>query len=206
MMLRLREHGIVHKPLLDAIESIPRPQFIRSAHVHRAWADRSLPLANGQTMPPPSLTHRLVAALQVEAHHSVLEMGTGSGYQTAILARLSRKVRTVDRYASLLAQARKVIEALEIDNVTFHQADALTGEGRGGGTLYDRIVTDLAFDDLPRDLLDQLASGGKVVAPIGPPGGVQTVVRLTKVGSRFQREALFDARFGQFDSGVATVR
>ncbi|MGI9366682.1 MAG: protein-L-isoaspartate(D-aspartate) O-methyltransferase [Rhizobiaceae bacterium] len=203
LMLRLREFGIVDPQYLKIVESVPHEQFVPVQHFEQAWKPQVLPIACGQTMVPIDATVRMVDALNLDQNHAVLEIGTGTGFQTALLAKLARKVYSVDRYQSLLDDAKERLDRLGIGNVTLAQADgasSLVGQG-----LYDRIITDLAYETIPRYLLEQLVTGGIVVTAIGEPFGEQTVVRLTKVGSRFEREDLFPVRFGRFESGIARV-
>lgn len=203
LFLRLREFGIVDPDFMRLVESVPHEQFVPVQYFDQAWKDQTLPIDRGQIMLSPDITIRLVDALKVEPHHAVLEIGTGSGYQTGLLARLAKKVYSVDRYSGLIREARDRLERLGLDNVTFVQADGRGGQmGQG---LYDRIIIDSAFETMPRYLLDQLVSGGVVITAIGPPSGEQTVVRLTKVGSRFERTDLFKVHFGQLEEGLAAA-
>ena len=203
LFLRLREFGIVDPDFLRMVESVPHEQFVPVQHFDQAWKDQALPIDRGQTMLSPDITIRLVDALKVESHHAVLEIGTGSGYQTALLARQAKKVYSVDRYRGLIREARDRLERLGLDNVTFVQADGRGGQmGQG---LYDRIIIDSAFETMPRYLLDQLVSGGVVITAIGPPNGEQMLVRLTKIGSRFDRTDLFPVHFGTLEEGLAAA-
>jgi len=133
----------------------------------------------------------------------VLEIGTGSGFTAAVMARLAGRLVTIDRYKTLVEQARQRFEALGIANVIARQADGSNGLPNEGP--FDRIVAWAAFDSLPRFLLDQLSSGGTVIAPIGPEEGEQVVAKLTKVGSRFEREDIGVVRLQPVLSGVAAV-
>lgn len=203
LFLRLREFGIVDPDFLRLVESVPHEQFVPVQYFDQAWKDQSLPIDRGQTMLSPDIAVRLVDALKVESHHAVLEIGTGSGYLTALLARQAKKVYSVDRYRGLIREARERLERLGLSNVTFVQADGRGGQmGQG---LYDRIIIDSAFEAMPRYLLDQLVSGGIVITAIGPPNGEQMVVRLTKIGSRFERADLFPVHFGQLEEGLAAA-
>lgn len=201
LMLRLREIGIVEPEFLKLIESVPHEQFVPVRYYDHAWKPQAFPIACGQSMLSPDTTIRLVAALNVSASHSVLEIGTGSGYQTALLARMAKKVFSVDRYQSLIDAAKNRLDSMGLLNVTLVQADGAAGSvGQG---LYDRILIDSAFDSMPRFLLDQLVSGGVVVTIIGPPNGEQMAVRLTKIGSRFDRTDLFPVRSNPLEQGLA---
>ena len=203
LMLRLRGQGIIDPRLLKAIEANPHNQFVPVEYIEKAWRPRTMPIACGQTMHSPDITARMVAALNPQEHHAVLEIGTGSGYQTALIATLAKKVHSIDRYQSLIEGAQTRLQRLQLSNVTFEQADGLNGKKTKG--LYDCIICDLAFPEMPRHLLESLVSGGVLVAAIGNPSEEQDLVRLTKVGSRFERENLFTVRFGAFEAGVAAA-
>ncbi len=201
LLLRLRGYGIIDPRLLKTVETVPHDQFVPVEFIDQSWQPRSLPLACGQIMHSPDITARLVAALDPQPQHAVLEIGTGSGYQTALLATLSKKVHTIDRYQTLIERANSKLQRQGITNVTFDQLDGRSDKLDKG--LYDRIICDLAYPDMPRNLLNSLVSGGVVVTAIGSPFEPQTLVRLTKVGSRFEREDLFPVRFGAFEDGVS---
>ncbi|MEP1207985.1 MAG: protein-L-isoaspartate(D-aspartate) O-methyltransferase [Rhizobiaceae bacterium] len=201
LMLRLRELGIVAPEFLKLIESVRHEQFVPVQYFDQAWKPQTFPLPCGQTMLSPDTSIRLVDALNVEPSHSVLEIGTGSGYQTALLARLAKKVFSIDRYQSLLDDAKERLDRLGLSNVTLVKADGTIGPvGQG---LYDRIIIDSSFDSMPRFLLEQLVSGAVVVTAIGPPDGEQMAVRLTKIGSRFDRVDLFPVRCSPLEKGLA---
>ena len=199
----LRQAGVTDARLLSAVEGVPRGRFVPLQHADAAYAGVPLPLDCGQTLPPALVTAQIVAAADVRSQHSVLDIGTGSGYQAALLARLARKVHSVERYAGLARAAGQRLQALGVANVIVHHADGRAGlNGQG---LFDRIVSDSAFPTVPRFLLEHLVSGGSVVCPIGGPGEVHKVARFAKVGSRFERTDLFDGRFGFLQPGVATA-
>jgi len=201
LLLRLRTLGITDPDFLKHVETARHDLFVPVEHFLQAWEPHPLPIACGQTMPAPDLTARIVHALDVQPGHSVLEIGTGSGFQTAILANRAKKVRTVDRYKTLLESAGKALARLGLNNVTFHHADER--DGTGGQALFDRIVVDSAYPSVPRALANHLASGGVVVTAIGEPGEEQMLVKLTKIGSRFEREDLFPVRLSSLEAGIA---
>lgn len=201
LMLRMRGVGIVDPRFLKIVESVPHEQFVPVQYFDKAWRPHAMPIACGQTMLSPDTTIRMVDALGVAENHTVLEIGTGSGFQTALIARLAKKVHSIDRYQTLIDAAGERLQRLGLNNVTLALADGnadVSGQG-----LFDRIVCDLAYPSMPRGLLEQMVSGGKVVTIIGDPGAEQMVVRLTKIGSRFERENLFPIRAGGFESGLA---
>ncbi|MBN9251438.1 MAG: protein-L-isoaspartate(D-aspartate) O-methyltransferase [Mesorhizobium sp.] len=202
-LLRLRGKGAVPKPLIAAIEATPRRGFIAAQFGNIAWTDRMLPIECGEAIEGADIQAAVIAAMAVEPGHRVLEIGTGSGYTAAVLSRLAARVVSVERYKTLAEQARQRFEALGITNVLVRHADGSNGLPNEGP--FDRIVVWAAFESLPRFLLDQLSSGGVVIAPIGPEEGEQVVAKLTKVGSRFEREDIGIVRLQPILPGVAAV-
>jgi protein-L-isoaspartate(D-aspartate) O-methyltransferase len=152
----------------------------------------------------PSARHaiRLVAALKVQPESRILEIGTGSGYVTALLARLGLHVTTLERYKSLVAAASDRLKATALTNTTFVQEDGRNGYAEMGP--FDRIVVHGSFETVPRSLLDQLASHGILMAAIGPAEGEQRITRFQKFGSRFEEDVVFPARLQPLESGVAS--
>ena len=200
-LLRLRGRGTVPKALIAAFEATPRRAFI-GGHFHPiAWTDRMLPIECGEAIEGADLQAAVLAALAIEPGNRVLEIGTGSGYTAAVMARIAGRVLTIDRYKTLAEQARQRFEALGIGNVIARQADGSNGLANEGP--FDRMVVWAAFDSLPRFLLDQLSSGGIVIAPIGPEESEQVLAKLTKVGSRFEREDIGGVRFQPILPGIA---
>jgi protein-L-isoaspartate(D-aspartate) O-methyltransferase len=201
-LLRLRGRGTVPKALIAAFEATPRRGFLSGQFHPLAWSERMLPIECGEAMEGADLQASVIAALGIEPGNRVLEIGTGSGYTAAVMARLAGRVVTIDRYKTLAEQARQRFEALGITNVVARQADGSSGLNEGP---FDRIIAWVAFDNLPRFLLDQLSSGGVVIAPIGPDEGEQVLAKLTKVGSRFEREDIGTVRLQPIVRGVAAV-
>ena len=202
-LLRLRGRGTVPKALIAAFEATPRRGFL-APHFHQiAWSDRMLPIECGEAIEGADMQAAVIAALAIEAGNRVLEIGTGSGYTSAVMSRLAARIVTVDRYKTLVEQARQRFEALGIGNVIVRQTDGSGGLPAEGP--FDRIVAWAAFDSLPRFLLDQLSSGGIVIAPIGPEEGEQVLAKLTKVGSRFEREDIGMVRLQPILRSVAAV-
>jgi protein-L-isoaspartate(D-aspartate) O-methyltransferase len=200
-LLRLRGKGTAPKALVAAFEATPRGGFLAGQYHSLAWSDRMLPIECGEAIEGADLQAAVIAALAIEPGNRVLEIGTGSGFSAAVMARLAGRVVTVDRYKSLVEQARQRFEALGITNVVARQFDGANGLNDGP---FDRIVVWAAFDSLPRFLLDQLSSGGIVIAPIGPEEGEQVLAKLTKVGSRFEREDIGVVRLQPILPGVAS--
>lgn len=202
-MLRLRGNGIVTKELVAAFEATPRRAFVPGQWQSLAWSDRMIPIECGEAMEGADLQASVLRALDVQPGLRILEVGTGTGFTAAVMARLAARVVTVDRYKTLAEQARQRFEALGLTNAFVRQADGsngLPGEGP-----FDRIVVWAAFDNLPRPFVDQLSSGGVMIAPIGPAEGVQDVAKLTKVGSRFEREDIGQVRLQPVLKGVAAA-
>jgi len=202
-LLRLRGRGTVPKALIAAIEATPRRGFVSAQFHGIAWSDRMLPIECGEAIEGADMQVAVIAALAIEPASRVLEIGTGSGFTAAVMSRLAARVVTVDRYKTLTEQARQRFDALGIGNVIARQADGSVGLPNEGS--FDRIVAWAAFDSLPRFLLDQLSSGGIVIAPIGPEEGEQVLAKLTKVGSRFEREDIGLVRLQPILRSVAAI-
>ena len=203
LLLRLRGIGITDPDFLKLVESVPHDKFVPVEYFSHAWKDVSLPLRCGQTLPSPDMMARLLYEARIAPSHTVLEIGTGSGYLTALLARNSRKVVSLDRYRMLIEDARTRMQAISVSNVTFEHADGRKGGAEQG--LYDRIVCDSAFDEMPRQLSDHLVAGGEVITALGAANEEQMLVRLTKIGNRFDRQDLFPVRFGVLEEGKSAA-
>ncbi|MFU0503765.1 protein-L-isoaspartate(D-aspartate) O-methyltransferase [Pseudaminobacter sp. NGMCC 1.201702] len=202
-LLRLRGRGIIPKDMIAAFEATPRRAFIPAQWNAMAWSERMLPIECGETIEGADLQAAVIAALAIEPGSRVLEIGTGSGYTAAVMARLAARVVTVERFKTLTELARQRLEALGITNAFVRQADG--SNGLAGEGPFDRIVVWASFDGLPRVFVDQLSSGGIMIAPIGPDEGEQVMAKLTKLGSRFEREDLGPVRFQPMARGVAAV-
>ncbi|AZO62548.1 MAG: protein-L-isoaspartate(D-aspartate) O-methyltransferase [Mesorhizobium sp.] len=202
-LLRLRGRGTAPKALVAAFEATPRRGFLSAQFHSMAWSEGMLPIECGEAIEGADLQAAVIAALAIEPGNRVLEIGTGSGYTAAVMSRLAARVVSVDRYKTLTEQAKQRFEALGISNVIVRQADGSNGLPNEGP--FDRIIAWAAFDSLPRFLLDQLSSGGVVIAPIGPEEGEQVLAKLTKVGSRFEREDIGLVRLQPVLRSVAAV-
>ncbi|AZO12494.1 MULTISPECIES: protein-L-isoaspartate(D-aspartate) O-methyltransferase [unclassified Mesorhizobium] len=202
-LLRLRGRGTAPKPLVAAFEATPRRGFLSAQFHSIAWSEGMLPIDCGEAIEGADLQAAVLAALAIEPGNRVLEIGTGSGYTAAVMSRLAARVVTIDRYKTLTEQAKQRFEALGISNAIARQADGSNGLANEGP--FDRILAWAAFDSLPRFLLDQLSSGGIVIAPIGPEEGEQVLAKLTKVGSRFEREDIGMVRLQPILRSVAAV-
>lgn len=200
-LLRLRSNGITDHRLLTAFEDIPRRNFVPIIHVKEAYARGQMPIECGQSMTAVSMVANVLSALQVEASHRVLELGTGTGYQSALLGKLATKVITVERFRTLHDKAKDRLAQLKIENVFVKLLDASQPAAELG--LSDRIVSNFAFPEVPKAFIDNLSSNGVMIVPIGQEGEVQMMKRLTKVGSRFHQEDLFPIRTQPYISGVS---
>ncbi|MCB1426808.1 MAG: protein-L-isoaspartate(D-aspartate) O-methyltransferase [Zhengella sp.] len=202
-VLRMRAQGIDDKGLFAAIEATPRRAFVPAEYQLAAYGARSCPIACGETIEGLDLQARVLAGLGLQASHRVLEIGTGSGYTAAVMARLAGRVTTVDRFRTLIDQAGERFRTLGLTNILQRHGDAeraIEGEGP-----FDRIVVWAAFDSLPRAYADLLSSGGVMFAAIGGPEDVQSLARLTKIGSRFERDDVGQVRFQALARGVAAA-
>ena len=200
-LLRLRGKGIVAKNLIAAFEATPRRLFLPSQWHAVAWAEGMIPIECGEAIEGADLQAQVLHAMALEPGHRVLEIGTGSGYTAAVTARLTARVVTVERFKTVTELARQRFESLGIANAFVRQADG--GEGLANEGPFDRIVSWAAFGSLPRGFLDQLSSGGVMIAPIGPEEGEQALVKLTKLGSRFDREDIGTVRLQPVRPGIA---
>ncbi|MBU0582416.1 MAG: protein-L-isoaspartate(D-aspartate) O-methyltransferase [Alphaproteobacteria bacterium] len=202
-LLRLRGKGIVGKELIAAFEATPRGDFVPERWQEAAWAEGMVPIECGEAIEGADLQAQVVHALAIEPGHRVLEIGAGSGYTAAVMARLAARVVTVERFKTLTEQARRRFEALGLTNVFVRQADGAGGLAMEGP--FDRIIVWAAYESLPRNFVDQLSSGGIMIAPIGPAEGEQVLTKLTKVGSRFEREEIGIVRLQPIASGIAAA-
>jgi protein-L-isoaspartate(D-aspartate) O-methyltransferase len=178
LVLRLRSMGITDHRLVSAFETTRREAFAPEHFAADAYADRLIPIACGQTMEAPSVLARLLQAAPVASHMSVLEIGAGSGYFSALLAKLSRRVVALERFRSLAEGARAALTGQSVSNVDLVLADGLGGWPAAGP--YQAILVTGSIEAMPAAWIDQLAPGGRLVAPIGPPNGPQTWVCVSK--------------------------
>ena len=192
-LLTLRRRGISDQAVLRAMDEVPRGQFVTTQFADRAYADQTLPIDCGQTISQPYVVAYMTEQLGLRPHHRVLEVGTGSGYQAAVLSRLAREVVSVERYRTLAEQARERLKALGYNNVEVVIGDGFAGVPRRAP--YDRINVTAAAETVPQALLDQLADGGVMVLPLGQHGGSQHIVKLTKLQTGIEREQLIAVRF-----------
>lgn len=201
LIMTLRNTGIRDTKVLAAIERVPRVDFVGAAQAEFAYANRPLAIDCGQTISQPYIVAYMTEQLRLDPMHKVLEVGTGSGYQSAVLAQLCRRVYTIERYRTLLRKAESRFTALNLTNIT-----AMVGDGtRGWGAQapFDRIIVTAAAPERPVDLIAQLITGGLLIAPIQVAGGEQHLVRYTKTATAFSEEMLLPVRFVPLQPGIA---
>ncbi|TNJ42754.1 protein-L-isoaspartate(D-aspartate) O-methyltransferase [Phaeobacter sp. B1627] len=192
-LFALRSRGVTEASVLAAMEAVDRGLFLRGIFSSRAYEDVPLPISCGQTISQPSVVGLMTQALQVSPRDTVLEVGTGSGYQAAILAKLARRVYTIDRHNRLVREARQVFQSLRLANIT-----SLVGDGSYGlpdQAPFDRIIVTAAAEDPPGPLLSQLKVGGIMVVPVGQSDAVQTLIRVRKTEIGLEYDELRPVRF-----------
>ncbi|HXL68510.1 MAG TPA: protein-L-isoaspartate(D-aspartate) O-methyltransferase [Xanthobacteraceae bacterium] len=203
-LLQLRKRGIQDTRVLRALETVPRERFVEAGQQDLAFADQALPICCGQTISQPYVVAAMTEALEVGPHHRVLEIGTGSGYQAAILARLAWEVVSIERYRTLAEMARARLAALGLNNVTVTVGDGTKGDPERAP--FDRIIVTAATPEIPPPLLDQLAPDGILIAPVGPTGGVQQLKRLhKKEDGAIEERTLMAVRFVPLIPGQAAT-
>lgn len=189
---QLLERGIKDPRVLEAMRKVPRHFFVESALADRAYDDGPLPIGDKQTISQPYMVALMTEALQLTGEDKVLEVGTGSGYQTAILAELCRNVFSIEKIRSLAMRAREILDALHYYNVAIHVGDGTLGWNEHAP--FDAILVTAGSPTLPQPLLEQLAPGGRLVIPLGDEEG-QVVRRIRRTESGFEEEDLGDCRF-----------
>jgi protein-L-isoaspartate(D-aspartate) O-methyltransferase len=193
LLLDLRSAGIADTRVLAAIERVPREAFLPPPFQHQANENVALPIGHGQTVSQPTVVARMTEALELGDRHKVLEIGTGSGYQTAVLARLARRVYTIERHKPLLAEAERRLESLRLRNVTTRAGDG--SKGWPEQAPFDRIIVTCAAPFPPQPLAAQLCLGGVMVIPVGEPKRDQRVMRIRRAEDGFHVEDLWTVRF-----------
>lgn len=197
----LRSKGVTDARILSAMERIDRGAFVRGIFAERAYEDMPLPIACGQTISQPSVVGLMTQALSVGPRDRVLEIGTGSGYQAAVLSLLCRRVYTVDRHRRLVREAQAVFEALSLPNIVALATDG--SRGLPDQAPFDRILVTAAAEDPPGPLLSQLKIGGIMVLPVGQSDTVQSLIRVTRLDTGFDYEELRPVRFVPLVEGMA---
>jgi protein-L-isoaspartate(D-aspartate) O-methyltransferase len=199
--LTLRRRGISDQGVLRAMEEVPREAFVEAADQADAYRDSALGIACGQTISQPFVVAYMTEQLQLQKHHRVLEIGTGSGYQAAILSRLVEHVLTMERFRTLADKAR-----IRLEELGFFNIEVMFGDGfapPAGAGQFDRIMVTAAMQQVPLSLTDRLQPGGILIAPVGPQHGIQTLVRFTRTETGLERKELVDVRFVPALPGVA---
>ena len=197
----LRNSGVTDKRVLHAMELIPRDPFATGAFQDRAYEDTALPISSGQTLSQPSIVAKMTQALNPGPRDKVLEIGTGTGFQAAVLSQLARRVYTVERFSKLAQSANKTLNNLGLVNVTVITADG--SMGLPNQAPFDRIILTAAAEDPPANLLAQLKTNGIMVLPVGQSSTVQTLIKITKKEIGLDYEELQEVRFVPLLSGLA---
>ena len=200
MMLSLRQAGVTERRILEAMEATPRDVFVERAFRERAFEDRPLPIACGQTISQPAIVGMMIQALEVTPRCKVLEVGAGSGYVCAILSRLARRVYGIERHKALALEARERISRLGLGNVTIRAGDGTRGWPEQAP--FDRILVSAAAEDAPVILLEQLRPGGIMVLPVGQTDEVQQLIKIEKTENGPKYSELCDVLFVPLIEGM----
>jgi protein-L-isoaspartate(D-aspartate) O-methyltransferase len=201
LIMELRQTGIADSRVLSVIERVPREQFVLPNFADQAWENTALPIEQGQTISQPFVVAFMTAALELGDRHRVLEIGTGSGYQAAILSKLCRRVFTVERYKSLLQVAEQRFRDLDMHNIVSRHSDG--SKGWPEQAPFDRIIVTAAAPEVPQALLDQLKDDGILVIPVGKESQNQDIMRYRRSGDAFSEEKMLPVRFVPLVEGVA---
>jgi len=199
-LFSLRKAGIVDKQVLDAMERVDRKNFVNGVFSEKAYEDTPLPIACGQTISQPTVVGLMTQALQVTSRDKVLEVGTGSGYQAAILSLLARRVYTIERHSLLVSNATKVFQKLNMSNITTILSDG--GHGLEQQAPFDRIIVTAASDDPPASLLSQLKIGGIMIIPVGQSDNMQKLIKIAKTDGGYEYQDLQSVRFVPLVAGT----
>jgi protein-L-isoaspartate(D-aspartate) O-methyltransferase len=199
--LTLRRRGISDQRVLRTMESVPRDAFVEEVDRAYAWRDTALGIACGQTISQPFVVAYMTERLELREDHRVLEIGTGSGYQAAVLSRLCRSVLTIERFRTLADRARARLERLHYDNVEVMLGDGFDVPAGAGD--FDRIIVTAAMETIPEALKSRLEPGGLLLAPVGPPNGRQILVLIRRTATGLERKELVDVRFVPALPGIA---
>jgi protein-L-isoaspartate(D-aspartate) O-methyltransferase len=200
LLMELRGLGVSDARVLGALERVPREVFVPAAFKDQAYENVALPIGHGQTISQPLVVALMTEALEVGERHKVLEIGTGSGYQTAVLARLCRRVFSIERHRALLKEAEKRFAELRLHNVTSRFGDGTKGWPEQAP--FDRIIVTAAAPELPGKLLGSLAEGGVLVAPVGEERRDQRLIRIRRKDGTSVTEELGPVRFVPLVEGL----
>ena len=192
-ILSIRSKGVVDNNVLKALETVNREQFLKGLFAQRAYEDTPLPIECGQTISQPSVVGLMTQALRITNRDKILEIGTGSGYQTAILSYLARRIYSVERFKPLYEEARAIFRKLQLNNITSVWSDG--SQGVVEQQPFDRIIVTAAAEDPPPTLLNQLKIGGIMVIPVGQSDEIQKLIRVERTENNFKYEDLCDVRF-----------
>jgi protein-L-isoaspartate(D-aspartate) O-methyltransferase len=201
LIMKLRNQGVRDVRVLEAMERIPREIFLPDSFAHHAYADQAMPIACWQTISQPFIVAFMTDRLKVSKRMKVLEIGTGSGYQSAILSLICRRVYTIERYRTLMNDAVERFRLLHLENIT-----AMVGDGAKGWPAqapFERIIVTAAAPEEPKMLLDQLAPGGIMIVPVDSGQGGQELLRITRTAQGLETEKLLDVRFVPLVEGIA---
>ena len=201
-LFALRSRGVTDNRVLSVMERVDRGQFVRGLFAERSYEDMPLPIACGQTISQPSVVGIMTQALNVQPRDTVLEVGTGSGYQAAILSQLARRVYTVDRHKRLVREAQEIFRDLGLVNIVSMVADG--SFGLPDQAPFDRIIVTAAAEDPPGPLLAQLKVGGIMVVPVGQSDTVQHLIKVTRLASGYDYEELRPVRFVPLVEGISS--
>ena len=200
LLLSIRKEGITDSRMLSSFEKVPRHLFIPKVFGDQAYDDVALPIACNQTISQPSLVAFMINALEVGERMKVLEIGTGSGYQTAVLSHLCRRIYSIERHRELSLEAVQRFSDLDLSNIS-----TVVGDGSMGWpeqAPFSRIIVSAAATEIPKTLLEHMPDGGIMIIPIGEPGKGQTLYRLRRQGHNYEREHLLGVRFVPLVSGI----
>jgi protein-L-isoaspartate(D-aspartate) O-methyltransferase len=201
-LFALRSRGVTDARVLTAMEKIDRADFVRGIFADRAYEDMPLPIGAGQTISQPSVVGLMTQALNIQSRDKVLEVGTGSGYQAAILSQLARRVYTIERHKRLVTEAQTIFDRLGLANITAVHADGSFGLPEQAP--FDRILVTAAAEDPPGPLLAQLRVGGIMVLPVGQSDAVQSLIRVTRTEDGFDYDELRAVRFVPLVEGLGS--
>jgi protein-L-isoaspartate(D-aspartate) O-methyltransferase len=199
--LTLRRRGISDQAVLRALEEVPREDFVEEADRASAYRDSALAIACGQTISQPFVVAYMTEQLHLQKHHRVLEIGTGSGYQAAVLSKLAANVLSVERFRTLADAARRRLERAGCENVEVMVADGYDLPANLGP--FDRIIVTAAMTEIPENLTERLDPDGVLIAPVGPHHGIQTLIRIVRTASGLEQKDLVDVRFVPALPGIA---
>jgi len=199
-LFAIRSRGVTDKRVLTAMENVDRGLFVKGIFSDRAYEDMPLPIECGQTISQPSVVGIMTQALNVTPRDTVLEVGTGSGYQTVILSQLARRVYTVERYKRLVMSSKLVFEHLKTTNII--SLYAAGSHGLPDQAPFDKIILTAAAEDPPGPLLAQLKIGGIMVLPVGQSDAVQSLIKVTRSQTGFDYEDIRDVRFVPLVEGL----